>query len=175
MVQGQEQQVRAGGDPRQLGPDHRRTGEVERPAGLGGGEPQALLPGERTGQARQIDHRHRQRTGRQNGRDRLAVWRLDPRAQDLVAARHLGQPRAEGADVERPVEPEGHQHVGVRALRVHLLGQPHALLAGREEDRRAPVAPGNAGLDRCERGFPLTHPLGEERPFSPRELLQLFQ
>ena len=49
--------MRARGGPRQLGPHHRRPGEIERAMRLGGGEPQALRLGERTGQALQVEDR----------------------------------------------------------------------------------------------------------------------
>ena len=169
--------MRAGGGPRQLGPQQRRMGEIERPAGLGGDEPPALRLGERAGQARQVDDRHQQRTGWHDGRDRYALPLLDPRPQDLVASRHLAQPCGEGADVERlSVEPERHQDVGVRAFRVHPLRQPHPSLTGREEDGCGPGAPGNAGPGgRGGRGFPFLQSLGEERPLGPREFLQTLQ
>jgi hypothetical protein len=93
------------GEAYQQGPQQGTAGEVERPAGLRGGQDGDQLLADARRQRRQVDHRQLDRDRRPDVLRRRAGPRGEDRAQRLVAARDLAEGARQHAGIERPLDP----------------------------------------------------------------------
>jgi hypothetical protein len=126
--------------------------EVERTQSLLARQPAGLLQAPGGRQTREIDLRHRDRSGRIDHLDRLPLDRDASGPQRLVAARHLPQSRGESRAVEPARQMQRGRHVVDRARRLQPMEEPEPLLGEGERqgcrtrhgNERRGIAPGLA-------------------------------
>jgi hypothetical protein len=144
VMHGDRQQVVVVGEARDLHPDQGRTGEVERPAGLGADpvprRPLALGSRHRP----EVAAVRRERGVRDDDLGGLGTGEDDRGAQNLVAPHHVPGGASDEVGVQRAAQPHRQQLVVHRRLRAQLLDQPDPALCRRQRHRFGRV---RAGLD----------------------------
>ena len=142
------------GEPDQAGAAQRTLDEVERGPDLLAEATRKLRLARRLGHAREIGRRERELAARRDPLPRLAIDRMERRAQNLVAVHHVLQRAPQSGNVELAGDAPSDPDVVVGAAGLELVEEPQTRLSGRRRRRLEVLHGGSRMLDgsRTNRG-----------------------